>query len=129
MKLKKSKFQIDNYCTSNAFEYDDTFPLQFCPVCGSEHLASAGREQPLFSCKESWLIRCDTCNWEMEVFILKKGRKKFKFRQDSANCKECQNFRNYKPKRSLTDCLKEILKLADKDAKSWVLSPDYSEKS
>ena len=116
--------KIVNPSCSSEFEYDDTFPVQFCPVCGSEHLVSEGREQPLFNCNESWLIRCNTCNWAMEVFIIKKGKKKFKFRQDSVNCKKCQDFYNYKPKRSLVDRLKEMTELAAKDAKSWVPSPN-----
>lgn len=119
--------KLSNPSCSNVFEFDKTFPVQFCPVCGSEHLVTQGREQPLLNCNESWLIRCNTCNWEMEVFVITKGKKKFKFRQDSVNCKKCHDFYNYKPKRSLADRLKEMIGLADKDAKSWVHSPDYDE--
>lgn len=120
---KSSK--LANPSISNVFEYDDTFPVQFCPICGSEHLVSGGREQPLLNCKESWLIRCNTCNWEMEVFIIKKGRKKFKFRQDSVNCKRCKDFYDYRPKRSLTDRLKKLADIIARNTDDWILPPDY----
>ena len=101
----------------NVFEYDNTFPIQFCPVCGSENLTSSGREEPLFSCKESWIIRCDNCNWEMEVFVIKKGKKKFKFRHDY------QEFYNPKPE-GLTNKLRRLAEIIARDKGDWTLPPD-----
>lgn len=105
-----------NPSCDNVFEFDKDFPLQFCPICGSEHLIGEGREQPLFNCKESWIIRCNTCNWVMEVFTIKKGKSKFKFRQDSVNCKKCHDFYDYEPKpKGLTNKLKRLIGLVPKN--------------
>jgi len=78
-----------NPSVSKDFEFDIDFPIQFCPVCGSEHTTGQGREEPLFK-TESWLIRCNTCKWEIELFIIKRGKKKFQFRFDSVDCKQCK---------------------------------------
>lgn len=34
-------------------------------------------------------MQCNTCNWEFEIFILKRKKTKFKFRSDSDECKKC----------------------------------------
>ena len=82
-------WKMFNPSINEEFEFDKYFPIQFCPVCGSEHSTGQGKENPLFNF-ESWLIRCNTCGWEFEVFIIKRGKKRFKFRFDSVDCKQCK---------------------------------------
>ncbi len=115
--------KLVNPSCDNVFEHDNTFPIQFCPVCGSEHLTGQGRKQPLFNCKESWLIICYNCGWELELFITKQGKKKFKFRQDSANCHKCHEFYDGGSK-TLTDHLKKLINFITKDKNNLMVDND-----
>lgn len=71
------------------FKFDEDFPIQFCPVCGSDDTTCSGNFDYLCK-KRTWNMYCNNCHWNIFMHLLKKGKIKFKVRADAINCKVCQ---------------------------------------
>lgn len=80
MKIKKIKRK-----------FDKDFPIEFCPVCGSDDIQTSGKTNK----KETWEVFCNQCGWGVKIIILRKWfsditGEDFKFRLDKKDCKECR---------------------------------------
>jgi Zn finger protein HypA/HybF involved in hydrogenase expression len=78
----------------NEFEFDEDFPITFCPVCGSDDITTSGFWDRLLGSVKNPIQRvrldCRNCNWNINLFILDKGETDFDVRKDQVDCEECK---------------------------------------
>jgi hypothetical protein len=89
IKTIKQMTDIDDFDKEKYGIVDESFPIQFCPICGSDHITSSGYDDSILKVHRINCY-CNTCRWEFEVFILNKGRFETQIRFDQKKCKICQ---------------------------------------
>lgn len=78
----------------NDFEFDEEFPISFCPVCGSDDITTSGFWDRLLGGNYDPIHRvrldCRNCGWKIELFILEEVSRKFDVRKDQIDCEKCR---------------------------------------